>query len=119
MRNRRGIIVIKAIENIFKKPATIIYPDGKLEIADNYRGKLTYEPSACSGCGLCVRACPSGAIKIVNEGTREERKMRAVLNVGQCIFCCQCVDSCKKKCLSYTQNIDLSSFDKKDLFVQL
>lgn len=119
MKNRVGIIVKKAVENIFKKPATNISSDGRMDIGEHYRGKLTYDPSNCTGCGLCMRACPAGAIKIVNEGTKEERKMKAVLNVGQCIFCCQCVDSCNRMCLSYTQNIDLSSFSKKDLFVQL
>jgi len=119
IKNLPGKIINMAVKQFFKKPATIQYPNGTLEIVDNYRGKLTYDSSNCIGCGLCVRNCPAGAIKIINEGTKENRKMKAELNVARCIFCGQCVDSCVKKCLSYSQNIELSSLNKRDLEVQL
>ena len=119
IKNLPGKIINMAVKHFFKKPATIRYPNGSLEIVDNYRGKLTYNPADCFGCGLCVRNCPAGAIKIINEGTKADRKMKAELNVARCIFCCQCVDSCLKKCLSFSQNIDLSSLNKGDLVVQL
>lgn len=118
-KSRPGRILKMAVRQIFKKPATISYPNGEMKITDNYRGRLLYNPANCIGCNLCVRNCPTGAIKIVNEGTKEERKMRANLDVGRCIFCCQCVDTCPKKCISYSQNIDLSSFKKDDLMVRL
>ena len=114
-----GKIINMAVKNLFKKPVTINYPNGALELVDNYRGKLTYNSADCTGCGLCVRHCPAGAIKIINVGTKQDRKMKAELNVARCIFCGQCVDSCFKKCLSYSQKIDLSSLNKGDLVVQL
>ena len=114
-----GKIINLALKHFFKKPATISYPNGALELVDNYRGKLTYNPAACFGGGLCVRHCPAGAIKIINVGTKQDRQMKAELNVARCIFCGQCVDSCVKKCLSYSQKIDLSSLNKDDLVVQL
>ncbi len=114
-----GKILNVAVRQVFSKPATILYPKGEMQIADNYRGRLTYNPSNCIGCNLCSRFCPAGALKITNEGTKENPKMRADLNVGHCIFCCQCVDSCPKKCISFSQEIDLSSLNKKDLMVQL
>ncbi len=119
IKNGPGKIVSMALKNLFMKPATIEYPNGKLHIADNYRGKLTYNAENCTGCGLCVRNCPAGAIKIVNEGTKTDRKMKASLNIGRCIFCGQCVDSCPRGCLSCTQNITLSSLSKDELEVQL
>jgi formate hydrogenlyase subunit 6/NADH:ubiquinone oxidoreductase subunit I len=119
LRNGPGKIVNMTIKQFFKEPATIAYPKGKMDIADKYRGRLIYDPANCIGCNLCVRNCPAGALKITNEGTKEGRKMRADLNVGHCIFCCQCVDCCPKKCLSFSQNIDLSSLNKKDLTVRL
>ena len=114
-----GRILNMAVRQVFKKPATIPYPNGEMKIADNYRGRLIYNPADCIGCNLCVRYCPAGAIKIVNKGTKEERKMRAYLNVGRCIFFCQCVDTCPKKCISFSQDIDLSSLKKEDLTVCL
>jgi len=119
MKNGPGKIIKMAVKQFFKDPATISYPNGKLKINNKYRGRLVYNPENCVNCQLCVRDCPAGALKIINEGTKEERKMKAVLNTGHCIFCCQCVDSCAKKCLSFSQNIDLSSTDKNDLTVQL
>ena len=119
IKNLPGKIINMAVKNFFRKPATIQYPNGSLDIVDNYRGRLTYDPTDCFGCGLCVRNCPADAIKIINEGTRKDRKMKAKLNVARCIFCCQCVDSCIKKCLSYSQDIDLASLNKSDLEVQL
>jgi len=119
LTKKPGKIVKMAIENLFKQPATISYPNGALQIADNYRGRIVYDATNCIGCGMCVRDCPAGALIIVNEGTKTDRKMKAVLNVGHCIFCCQCVDSCPKKCLSYTRKIDLSTVNKDELKVQL
>lgn len=119
IRKRPGKIIKKAIMNFFRKPATIPYPNGKLYIVNNYRGRLVYNSTNCTGCGLCVRDCPAGAIKIKNEGTKEDKDMKAMLNVGRCVFCCQCVDSCPKKCLSYSQKIDLSSLNKVDFKVTL
>jgi len=114
-----GKISFTALRNIFRKPATIVYDKGDQVVVKNYRGRLLYDPANCINCRLCERDCPTGAIKIINEGTREAKKMKAILNVGHCIFCCQCVDSCAKKCLSYSQDYDLSSLNKKDLTVQL
>jgi formate hydrogenlyase subunit 6/NADH:ubiquinone oxidoreductase subunit I len=114
-----GRIISMTIKNFFKKPATIAYPKGEMDIVKNYRGKLLYDPANCTGCGLCVRDCPAGAIKIINEGTKENKDMKAILNWGHCIFCCQCVDSCPKKCLTNSQNIDLSSMNKDNLKGQL
>ncbi len=114
-----GIITNMVVKHLFRKPATVSYPAGELKVAANYRGKLTYDPTDCNGCKICMRYCPSNAIEIINLGTKEDRKMEAHLKMGQCIFCCQCVDSCPRSCLSYTQNIDLSSFDKDELVVQL
>ncbi len=114
-----GRIAAMAVKNIFHKPATISYAGGAMDIPRKYRGKLEYDPANCIDCHLCERDCPTGAIKMINDGTKQEKKMRALLDMEFCIFCCQCVDSCPKKCLSYTPNIDLATLQKKNLKVQL
>lgn len=115
-----GRIAFEALGNLFKKPATISYVGkGEPTVEKGYRGRIVYDSSTCINCHICMRDCPTGAITIINEGTKEEKKMRAILNIGKCIFCCQCVDSCPKDSLSYSQNIDFATTNKDDLTVEL
>lgn len=109
----------EALRSLFKRPATIPYMGGRLTLDERCRGLLQYDPAQCVACGLCMRDCPTGALKVVNEGTREEKKMRAFLNTGKCIFCGQCVDSCARKSLSMSSKADLSQFAHDDLTVEL
>ncbi len=115
-----GRIALQAIKNLFEKPATISYAGkGAPQVEKNYRGRIVYDRTNCINCSMCMRDCPTGAIKVVNEGTKEDKKMRAFLDVGLCIFCCQCVDSCPKNCLSNSPSVDLASLEKKDLSIEL
>ncbi|MBQ2699437.1 MAG: 4Fe-4S binding protein [Firmicutes bacterium] len=100
---------------MLKKPATISYPHGPLQLEPGYRGKIEYHGESCIGCMLCAKDCPAGAIKIVNVGTPEKKQFEMRLDYAHCIFCAQCVDSCRKGCLSFTDNIELAGFSRGDL----
>ncbi len=119
MKRSPGRIAGFALKHLLKKPATIAYPAAKLEIEPHYRGKIQYNADDCIGCNLCVRDCPASAISIVNVGTKEEKKFECHLNLGHCIFCAQCVDSCRKGCLSFTPNIELADMSREALKVKL
>ena len=45
----------------------------------------------CSGCSLCVKVCPFGAIEI--------RDKKAVIDLDKCNLCGACVDACKLKAI--------------------
>jgi len=119
-RRKPGGITRVTVKNLFSKPATIVYPksgSAQPQVEKHYRGRLLYQPDNCVNCRLCMKDCPTGALTIINDGTREDKKMRAELNLGLCIFCCQCVDSCRRGCLSFSQEVNLVAPDKAGLTV--
>ncbi|MDP3730643.1 MAG: electron transfer flavoprotein subunit alpha [Candidatus Omnitrophota bacterium] len=57
----------------------------------------------CTGCTLCVRVCPFGAIRVENK--------KAIIDLSKCNLCGACVDSCKFAAIV----LDKGSVAKKDL----
>ncbi|HML47770.1 MAG TPA: 4Fe-4S binding protein [Clostridia bacterium] len=118
-KRRPGRISGAAIKNLFRKPATIPYMGGNLELDPRNRGLLVYDASTCISCGLCMKDCPTNAILVVNNGTKENPDRHAYLDTGRCIFCAQCVSSCPKDSLSYTSKSDLATLDKGVMKIEI
>ncbi len=119
MKRTPGKILGLALRHLFKQPDTIAYPAGELDIDARYRGRICYDSTNCIGCNLCVRDCPANAIAIRNVGDRENKKFVCEIDLGHCIFCAQCVDSCRKGCLRTTPDIELAVLRKSDLKVHM
>ncbi|MBI5399264.1 electron transfer flavoprotein subunit alpha [Candidatus Saganbacteria bacterium] len=47
----------------------------------------------CTGCTICVKTCPTGAITMVDRP--ENKRKLAVINLDKCTMCGACVSSCK------------------------
>lgn len=111
---RPGKMLKTVLQSLFKKPNTLNYPAEKSPMPDKFRGKLLFHPEKCIGCKLCMRDCPANAINIVKVG---EKDFEAQIDLGKCIYCGQCVDSCLKKALEMTKEFELASLERGNLKV--
>jgi electron transfer flavoprotein alpha subunit len=56
--------------------------------------QISVLPEKCTGCGLCFKSCPFGAITLVE---RPDKKVKlAVIDLHKCTFCGACIEACKK-----------------------
>lgn len=113
---RPGKMIQEVLENFFKKPATMNYPAQKAAMPKEFRGKLNFFPEKCSGCKLCEKDCPSNAIQIRKVG---EKQFEADIDLGKCIYCGQCVDSCLKQALAITQEYELAQLKPENLKITI
>ena len=93
-----GTMFQDIVESFFKKHATQLYPGERTAPPLRYRGVLSYTPSGCTGCSLCVKDCPSDAIELIILD-RAAKKYVVKYHMDRCIYCGQCVVNCKFKCI--------------------
>lgn len=83
-----------AMGNLFRKPATTAYPFAPAVYPERMRGHVAIREADCIFCGLCMRSCPPGAIRVDRAaGTWS-------INRFDCVQCACCVGTCPKKCLA-------------------
>jgi formate hydrogenlyase subunit 6/NADH:ubiquinone oxidoreductase subunit I len=93
-----GTMFQDIVESFFKKHDTQLYPAERIAPPARYRGILSYDPSLCTGCSLCVKDCPSDAIELVILD-RAAKQYVVKYHMDRCIYCGQCVVNCKFKCI--------------------
>ena len=116
--------------HLFRRKATIQYPEVKRKFSDIYRGKHVLKRDdrgreRCTACGLCAVACPAEAITMVaaerkpgEEHLYREEKYAAVyeINMLRCIFCGDCEEACPKEAIFLTTEMVKSEYGR-DKFI--
>ena len=91
-----GSMFTDILNSFFKKPVTEKYPFTKVEAPEDLRGKVIWDATTCTGCGLCVKDCPSGALELFTVDKINKRFVM-LYHVDRCTYCAQCEVSCRSK----------------------
>ena len=82
-----------SLGNLFKKPATKLYPVVAPAYTSRTKGQVDIDIDSCILCGICAKKCPSLAI-VVDKPTRSWSIDRFA-----CVQCNSCVRDCPKDSL--------------------
>jgi formate hydrogenlyase subunit 6/NADH:ubiquinone oxidoreductase subunit I len=103
------------LKNAASKPCTLAYPFEKREMPKGNRGRHDYDEAKCTGCGMCSRVCPSFAIELKGLGPKCEGLK---INLGACLFCQQCEESCPTGAIWLTTAYELAVINKADQILE-
>ena len=115
------------IKHLFKKKATLQFPDQEKPLAPVYRGQHVLKrdengAERCTACGMCAVACPAEAITMTSAERkpgeekfyREEKYASTYeINMLRCIFCGLCEEACPKEAIFLTDKIVETDYKRK------
>lgn len=122
----KGMMI--TFSHLFKRRATVKYPDEQRPRAGVYRGQHVLKrddngAERCTACGLCAVACPAEAITMESAERkkgeehlyREEKYAKTYeINMLRCIFCGLCEEACPKEAIFLTDRIVDTEYERGD-----
>lgn len=121
------------MRNMIRPKVTEQYPenrDTKVHF-DRFRGELTMPHDEnnfhnCTACKICEMNCPNGSIQVITkmEVDEETGKQKKVLDtylydIGSCIFCALCTDTCPHDAIDWLPDFEHSAFTSGKLMKTL
>lgn len=115
-----------AFRNLVRGPITVQYPDERVELPERARWAVIplYDDGGaarCTACMNCVRACPDAILRLAST-TREDRTRhieRFDYEVGACMMCGLCVESCPFDAIAMGHDYELATTDVERMTVSL
>ncbi|MCX2779034.1 NADH-quinone oxidoreductase subunit NuoI [Microbulbifer thermotolerans] len=108
--------------HLFRRNATVQYPEEKPYLAPRYRGRivLTRDPDGeerCVACNLCAAACPPDCIALQKTEDEDGRWRPAWfrINFSRCIMCGLCEDACPTYAIQLTPDFEMCEYDRQNM----
>ncbi len=111
-------------KHLGRHAVTLQYPTERWPMPERSRGVVVLLSDTetgelnCTVCMLCMRACPSAAIKIEQHRDEETKKRildEFIVDNSICCFCGLCQDACNFAAIKLAPKYEFSTINKKDL----
>ncbi len=117
----KGLAV--TMRNMLRGPITLQYPEQKEQLPERARWALQHKRDEegkpkCTACEICERNCPDGIIKLNYHKNEDGTKHidSYVYEVGACMFCGICVESCPFDAIEMGKDYELATSDTACFF---
>jgi len=119
-----GLGILKGLSvtlvELVRPKFTVRYPEQRLPLAPGFRGAplLVLDEqnhrARCVGCGVCVRACPQGVIKLETSTAPDGSRLVKSYEVEliRCLFCGLCEDACPFGALKMSEWFELAAYNR-------
>lgn len=103
---------------LFKKTATLQFPEERREYSDRYRGlhyiKTVNNVENCTACMLCPTVCPAECIHIVADERPDKEKYPARFEIDllRCCFCGMCEEACPKDAIKLSNIYEMAQVER-------